>query len=93
MSNFAHIDLGRLGELIGDVEVHLYKAMKERNLKETTVTNRSGVKINIKIGASPDTNQLMAVFVQDLPAVKSNVHVLLDALESLENDENNEELR
>ena len=88
MSNFAHSDLGRLGEFIGDVEVHLYKAMKELNLKETTVTNRDGVNITIRVAPSPDTNQAMAVFVQDVPAVKSNVHVLLDALESLENNEN-----
>ena len=88
MSNFAHIDLGRLGELIGDVEVHLYKAMKERNLKETTVTNRDGVDITIRVAPSPDTNQAKAVFVQNVPAVKCNVHVLIDALESLENNEN-----
>lgn len=90
MVKFAHLDLGRLGELIGDVEVHLYKVMKERGLKDTMVKNAKGAEVHLRIGPSPDTNQGLAVFVDEVPAAKCNVHVLVDALESLENDGNAE---
>jgi hypothetical protein len=75
--------LGQLGDLLGNAEVTMYKHMKSSGLKSTTV-EKNGIKYTLRIGPSPDTNQVMAVFIDELPVLRSNIHHVLSALEALE---------
>ena len=86
MVTIANKYFGELGTLIGNVEVSIYKILKNQDLKRTAVTGARGDVYNIKLGPSKETHQGMAVFVNGTPAMRCNVHELLDALEGLEKE-------
>lgn len=86
MSSLANYYLGQLGSLLGDVELAMYKHMRSRNITYTRV-NRNGISYDIKIEPSKETGQERAVFVDDKPVLRSNIHHVLAAFEALEEDE------
>lgn len=83
MAKFANMYLGQLGQLISDVEIAMYKIMHAANVNCVCI-EKDDVKYNIKMGPSPETNQVRAVFINGIPVLKTNVHHALAALESLE---------
>jgi hypothetical protein len=86
MSSLANYYLGQLGSLLGDVELAMYKHLRSRNITYTRV-NRNGITYDIKTGPSKETGQERAVFVDDKPVLRSNIHHVLAAFEALEEDE------
>ena len=86
MSSLANYYLGQLGSLLGDVELAMYKHMRSKDIKYTRV-NRNGISYDIKTGPSKETGQVRAVFVDDKPVLRSNIHHVLAAFEALEEDE------
>lgn len=83
MTKFANMYLGQLGQLIGDVEIAMYKIMHAANVNCVSI-EKDDVKYDIKIGPSIETNQVRAVFIDGIPVLKTNVHNALAALEALE---------
>ena len=86
MSSLANYYLGQLGSLLGDVELAMYKHMRSKDIKYTRV-NRNGISYDIKIEPSKETGQERAVFVDDMPVLRSNIHHVLAAFEAMEDDE------
>lgn len=86
MSSLANYYLGQLGSLLGDVELAMYKHMRSKDIKYTRV-NRNGISYDIKTGPSKETGQVLAVFVDDKPVLRSNIHHVLAAFEAMEDDE------
>lgn len=80
MANIANILLGQLGKLLGDAEVSLYKLLKKSGKDNITVD-----EYTIRIGHSESTNQIKAVFVNEVPVLKADINIVLNALEALEN--------
>lgn len=89
MVNFAKSYIEKIGTMQGDVEVLMYKLMKSSGLTNTTVRDDSGT-YNLKIAPSPETAQIRAVFVNDIPAMRTPVETLVNALGALENSMDNE---
>ena len=83
MAKYAHMYLGMLGDLLGNAETEMYKQMTSSGLKSTTV-EKDGHKYTLRIGPSPDTGQPMAVFIDEVPALRKDIHHVLAALEALE---------
>lgn len=73
----------------GDVEVLMYKLMKSSGLKDTTVSDETGT-YRLSIAPSPETAQIRAVFVNNVPAMRTPVETLVNALGALENTIDNE---
>jgi len=86
MAKFANMYNGYLGNLLGDVEIAMYKEMRSRNINSINL-DWHGITYEIKIAPSPDTNQIKAVFVDGIPVLRSNIHHVLGALEALEDTE------
>ena len=84
MSNFANKLFETLGNLLGDVELSMFKVMHNLGVREIIVWNKDQSYV-VKTGPSPETNQVRAVFVNGTPVLQSNVHDALNALEALEN--------
>ena len=69
--------LGDLGTLKGDVEVAIFKQLRDRSVSKTEV---SGTVVAI----DTDDRGFKTVFVNSVPAQKCSLEELIDILEQLE---------
>ena len=81
MSKTARQFLGELGTMKGDVEVAIFKRLRDRGV---TSTECNGTLIEVK--SSAETNQVRAVFIDGTPAMRCHVERLVDVLEDLERE-------
>ena len=83
MTKFANKYFGQVGEILGNAELDMYRILKRQEQKSIHLQH-AGCSYDIEIGRSRETNQMKAVFVNGTPALRCNVHEVLNALEALE---------
>lgn len=76
--------LGRIGELLGDAELEMYRLMKSHRMRTMDIDSGS-TTYHFNIGPCKETGQHMAVYVNGTPVLKMNINDAAAALEALEN--------